>query len=341
MGVAISELIERENLDLDILDSRKIGFDSYNIIYQFLSSIRSYDGTPLMDSRGNVTSHLTGLLYRTTNLIEKGIKPVFVFDGKPNKLKEKTQKERSRIRTEATEKHEKAIKEGNLEEAKKFGSRALKLTPPMVEDAKTLLRLMGLPVIEAPQDGEAQLSYMNSKNDIYACASQDYDCLLFGVPLLFRNVTVSGKRKVPGRDYYIEVKPEKIELRKALGALEIDRRKLVWLGILIGTDFNDKFPHIGPKTAIRLVKKHDSFEDIIKDTKHEPDFDYRKIEKIFMEPMKTDAYTIEFGEPDKDKILEFLCDKHDFSKERVGNTIDKLTEKMNEKGSQQDLSKWF
>jgi flap endonuclease-1 len=341
MGVAISELIEKEEITLDALTGKKIGFDSYNIIYQFLSSIRSYDGTPLMDSNGRVTSHLTGLLYRTINLIEKGVKPVFVFDGKPHTLKAKTVEARHKIRTEAAEKHEAAIKKGELEEARKYGSRALKLTDGMVEDAKKLLTYMGLPVIVAPSDGEAQLSYMNAKNDIYGCASQDYDCLLFGAPLLLRNIAVTGRRKVPGRDYHIEVKPERLELKKVLESLGINRKKLIWLGILIGTDFNEKFPRIGPKRAIALVKKHSSFEDIIKETKHEPDFDYREIEKIFLEPEKTDDYRVEFGKPDKEKITEFLCSRHDFSEERVRNAVEKLEQQHAEKGSQQELSKWF
>lgn len=341
MGVAIRELIEKEQLDLDSLMGKKIGFDSYNIIYQFLSSIRGPDGTPLMDSEGNITSHLTGILYRTTNLIEKGIKPVFVFDGKPNKLKEKTQEERKKIRTEAIEKHEQALKEGNIEEAKKFGSRALKLTSEMVEEAKKLVEAMGLPVIEAPEDGEAQLSYMNSKGDVYGCASQDYDCLLFGTPLLMRNISVGGKRKVPGRNYYIDAKPEKIELAKALASLGINRQKLIWLGILIGTDFNEKFPQIGPKTALKLVREKDSFEDIIAETKHELDFDWQEVEKIFLEPKKRDDYSTEAGEPNREKIIELLCDKHDFSRERVESAVNKLTEKTTETKAQQSLSKWF
>ena len=341
MGVAIGELIEKEELALESLNGKTIGFDSYNIIYQFLSSIRGPDGTPLMDSEGNVTSHLTGILYRTANLVEKGVKPVFVFDGKPHVLKSKTIEERTKIRTEAIAKHEKAVKEGNLEEARKFGSRALKLTPEMVNDAKQLVEFLGFPIVQAPCDGEAQLSHMNAKGEIYGCASQDYDCLLFGTPLLLRNIGITGKRKVPGRNYYIDVKPEKIELRKALAGLGIDRKKLIWMGILIGTDFNEKFPKIGPKTAIGLVKKFDSFEEIIKETEYMPDFDYKEVEKIFLEPGHIDDYKIEFRKPEKEKVFEFLCEKHDFSRERVESAVKKIEDKMNEKGGQASISKWF
>ncbi len=340
MGTAIGELIEREEITLDFLDGRKVGVDSYNIIYQFLSSIRGQDGTPLMDSEGRVTSHLTGLLYRTVNLLERGIKPVFVFDGKPHKLKSETIKERKKIRTEAIRRHEKALREGRLEEAKKYGARALKLTDEMVEDAKSLLEFMGLPIIQAPSEGEAQISKMVEKGDLYGCVSQDFDTLLFGCPVLLRNIAITGRRKVPKKDSYIEINPEKVELQKVLKQLKINREKLIWLGILVGTDFNEKFPRVGPKTALQLVQKHNSFEEIIKETKHKPDFDYKQIEEIFLKPQFTVEYNIEFKPPEKGKVKEFLCEKHDFSEERVENALNKLAEKASEKGEQSRLGQW-
>lgn len=340
MGSAIGELIEREEIALDYLKDRKLGFDSYNIIYQFLSSIRGQDGTPLMDSEGKVTSHLTGLLYRTTNLLERGIKPVFIFDGEPHKLKSETIKERKKIRTEAIRKHEKALKEGKLEEAKKYGSRALKLTDEMVEDAKELIGYMGLPVIQAPSDGEAQIAHMVSSGGLYGCVSQDFDSLLFGTPILFRNITITGRRKVPGKDVYIDINPERIELERVLKQLKIDRKKLIWLAILIGTDFNEKFPRVGPKTALELVQKHGSFEDIIKETEHKPDFDYTEVEGIFLKPEFTKDYKIKFQQPDKEKVKELLCEKHDFSEERVEKALSKLEEKAAEKGEQSRLGQW-
>ena len=341
MGTDLGDLVGKEEISLDYLQGRKVGIDSYNIIYQFLSSIRGQDGIPLMDSNGNVTSHLTGLLYRTTNLLEKGIKPVFIFDGIPPELKKETLKKRSQIRTEAIEKHEKALKEGNLEEAKKYGSRALKLTPEMVEDAKLLIRAMGLPVIQAPSDGEAQIAYMCQQNVLYGCVSQDFDALLFGAPVVFRNITISGKRKVAGKNFYIDVSPEKIVLENVMKQLKINRQKLIWLGILIGTDFNEKFPKIGPKTALKLVQGNDSFEEIIKETKYEPGFDYKGVEKIFLEPSCSADYKIEFSAPDKDAVIDFLCNRHDFSKERVESALTKISEKSAEKGNQSRLDAWF
>ncbi len=340
MGVDLGEVVQKEEIGFDSLKGRILGIDSFNIIYQFLSTIRSRDGSPLMDSRGRITSHLTGLLYRTVNLVEKDIKPVFVFDGKPSELKEKTREERHRIRTEARKKYEKAQKEGKLEEARRYGQQAVSLSKEMVSESKKLAELMGFPVVQAPGEGEAQVSFMCAKGDVHACVSQDYDPLLFGSPLLLRNLTVTGRKKVPGKDLYIEVKPEKIELEKTLSALGIDRKKLVWVAMLIGTDFNEKFPGIGPKTALKLVKEHASFGDIIAKTKHKPGFDYREIEKIFLEPRHTEDYSLEFGAPHSEELKKFLCDERDFSRERVEKAIERITLKAEQKGVQARLDSW-
>jgi len=340
MGVAIGELLPKEEISLDFLNSRKLGIDAHNILYQFLSSIRSHDGTPLMDSEGNVTSHLTGLLYRTINLLEREIKPVFVFDGTPHTLKGETLRKRTEIRTSAQEKHEKALKEGDLEEARKQGQRALRLTKGMVEDAKKLITAMGLPMVQAPSEGEAQVAQMVAKGDLFGCVSQDFDALLFGTDRLFRNIAVTGKRKLPGKNIYAEVKPEMIKLDTTLKRLSLTREKLIWLCILVGTDFNEKFPKIGPKTALKLVQEHSTFDGIIRATNHSPDFDYREIVDIFMKPDFEKDYRIEFSQPNREEVIEFLCGKHDFSKDRVNSALDKLESKASEKGEQSRLGQW-
>jgi len=340
MGTAIGDLLEKQEIGLDFLEARKVGIDSFNILYQFLSVIRGMDGTPLMDGKGRITSHLTGLFYRTVSLLEQDIKPVFVFDGKPHELKSETREERNRIRTEAEKKMKKARKKGDLKEARKFAQQAVRLTGVMVEGAKKLVDLMGLPVVQAPSEGEAQVAQMVAKGDLYGCVSQDYDALLFGTKRLLRNITVSGRRKVPGKDYYYDVKPEAIELDKTLKALGIDRQKLVWIGILVGTDFNEKFPKVGPKTALKMVQQHSNFEDIVKETGFKPGFDFKEVEAIFLKPSFSKDYSIKFGLPKNEKVVEFLCEEHDFSRDRVQSALDKLEEKMSERGQQSRLDQW-
>ncbi|MFA5931655.1 MAG: flap endonuclease-1 [archaeon] len=343
MGVNISELVEKEEISLDYLAGKKVGIDSYNMLYQFLASIRGPDGLPLADSHGNVTSHLTGLFYRTLNLSDLGIKPVYVFDGKPSKLKYETLKKRREVRTDAEKKSETALQEGNMGDAQKFGSRALRLTPQMTDEAKEMLSYLGIPVVEAPEEGEAQASVMVSKGQLYGVVSQDFDCLLFGANQLFRNIGMTGKRKVAGKNFYVEVKPQHIELDSVLKQLQISREKLIWLGILVGTDFSEKFPRIGPKTALKLVQKCNSFDEILAETKHEPEFDYQDIVSVFMNPVsvEVDPKLLEAKEPNKEKLLEFLVEKHDFSKDRVESTINSFLKKKEETEKQKSLSQWF
>jgi len=158
--------------------------------------------------------------------------------------------------------------------------------------------------------------------------------------VLLRNLAISGKRKMPGRNAYVEVKPEKIELAETLAKLGIDRRKLIWLGILIGTDFNEKFPRVGPKTALKLVRENDSFEKIIEATKHEPEFDYREIEEIFLNPEATKEYEIKFSEPNPRGITDFLVGERDFSEERVKSALEKLLTGTGQKSEQRRLYDW-
>jgi flap endonuclease-1 len=343
VGVKLSKLIEKEEISLDELCGKKIGIDSYNMLYQFLASIRGADGMPLADTHGNTTSHIAGLFYRTINLLERGVEPVYVFDGLPSQLKSETLEKRRAIRTDAEKKSKEALQKGELEEARKMGSRALKLTKEMVEEAKELLSWMGIPVVQAPQEGEAQASVLVARKQLYGVVSQDFDCLLFGADRLYRNIGFSGKRKVAGKNFYVDIKPERIELEKTLNELKITRQKLIWLGILVGTDFNEKFPRIGPKTAIKLVQEFDSFEDIVEKTKHEPNFDYKEIEEVFMNPVSKEVKEEELKQtnPNKEKLLEFLVEKHDFSKERVENTLDKFLKQKEEKEKQKSLGDWF
>ena len=337
MGTAIGSLIEKKVVDFPDLKNKIIGIDSYNIFYQFLTIIRGPDGTPLMNQSGEVTSHLSGLLYRTSRLLENDIKPFFVFDGKPHKLKSRTIDARNKIRDEAKTTFEKARAEGDFEKAKSFAQRSVRMTDDVLKSGKTLIELMGLPIVQAPCEGEAQMSWMVDENKAFAGLSQDYDCLLFGGKRLLRNLTITGKRKLPGRQAFIEVKPELIELSDALKQLDISREKLIWLGILIGTDFNEKFPKVGPKTALKLVQEFNDFDDIIKKTGFTPKFDYKEIQEIFLKPEHSDEFDLTWKKPDAPKIVEFLVEQHSFSRERIESVVNKWVEREKEKSSQKSL----
>jgi len=340
MGVNLSDIIERDTCELHVFSGKVIAIDAYNALYQFLAIIRQRDGTPLMDSQGRITSHLSGLFYRTANMLELGIKPVYVFDGLPIRLKTKEIEERREAKNKAMEEWKEALKSGDLEEARSKAQATGKITPEMVEDAKQVLDGLGVPWIDAPHDGEAQASYMASRGDAYATASQDYDSLLYASSRLIRNLTMTGRRKLPMRNAFVEVKPEVVELDRVLRDLEITREQLVDIGILVGTDFNDGVPGIGPKKALKLIQDFGSIEKIR--VKGEPieieNLD--ELRRIFLEPDVRNDYRIEFRTPSPEKILTLLCEKREFGRERVQAAIDRVMDAI-EKRKQQRLDRFF
>ncbi len=339
MGTAIGDLISTEKIELSELKNKVIAVDAHNILYQFLSSIRGPDGRPLMNAKSQVTSHLAGLLYRTSNLVELGIKPVFVFDGKPHPLKKETLEKRHAIRMQAKREMEAAIEAGDLAKAKMMGARAVSLDKDMIAEAKEAMAYLGFPVIEAKQEGEAQASWMVQQKMAYAAATQDYDALLFGCPLVIRNMAVTGKRKLPYRNAYINVEPEKVELEQVLKENEINRPQLIWIGMLIGTDFNEKIPLVGPKKALKAVQGKKNFEDVLRGLKTEVNYEWEEVEDIFLHPSVHEIKSTPETKMDRDKAIAFYCDKHGFDHVRVTNALNKI-EKKPEDDNQSTLGKW-
>jgi len=343
LGVNLRDLVPKTTVDLASLGGKSIAIDAYNALYQFLAIIRQPDGTPLKDHTGRITSHLSGLLYRTSNLVEMGIKVVYVFDGIPPTLKEVEIKRRARVKEEAVVKYEKALQEGRTEEARTYAQMTSKLKDYMTDDAKRLLNLMGIPWIQAPSEGEAQAAHLAKKRDADFCASQDYDSLLFGAPLLIRNVTISGRRKLPRKNVYIEVVPEIVELDQVLTELEITHEQLVDIGILVGTDFNPEgVKGIGPKTALQLIKEHGSLEKLVPNLKEarfpvEP----AKIREIFLYPKVTDNYRLTWKEHDKEGVIEFMCGERDFDQDRVTKALEKMSIGIKKQKGATTLEQWF
>ncbi len=331
----------KKEIDMSYLEGRIVAVDAYNIMYQFLSSIRQYDGTPLMDTNGNITSHLSGLFYRTINFVEAGIKPVYVFDGKPPEFKIATLNCRKERKIIAKEKMDNALKQGSFEDAKRYAQQTSRLTKDMAEEGKELLKAMGIPIVQAPSEGEAQASWMAKEKIVYGVISQDADCLLFGAPRLIKNLSATGKRKIPGKNIYVPISPEVIELNEMLKELNINREQLILLGILVGTDFNNGIKGVGPKTALKIVKEYKDLEKIIKLVEEKYDYvfeeDPYKILEFFLNPPITKDYKIKFKSPDKNKLIEILHTRHEFGEKRVENGLARLSKNMETKVKQQGL----
>lgn len=348
LGKFVSEVKQR--IEIEELANKRVAIDAYNTIYQFISIIRQPDGTPLVDSKNRVTSHLSGLFYRTINLIEKGVVPIYVFDGIPPSLKKRTLEARMSKRKEAYAEWQIAKEKGLIEEARSHAMASSRINREIVDSAKELLGYMGVSYIQAPSEGEAQAANMVKDGLVYAAASQDYDLFLFGSDVVVRNLTITGKRKLPGKNIYIDVEVDRIFLKELLKKLSLDRRKLIWLGMLVGTDFNEGIDGVGPKTAFKIVNAHGSLREIEKHVKEkyerEFDVDPQEVEDIFMKPDVSKIDSAEFEEkirssaPNKEGIIRFMCGEHGFSEDRVSKFADKLLEIKHSAG-QKGINSWM
>ncbi|MBN1793099.1 flap endonuclease-1 [Candidatus Woesearchaeota archaeon] len=343
MGVQITELIGGEEVKVEDLKNKVFAVDTYNLLYQFLSSIRQQDGSLLTDSKGRVTSHLAGLFNRITRLMGYNMRFIFCFDGQVPDLKRKERERRKDLKVEAEKKYEEAAAKEDLDDMKKFAARTSKLTPEMVEDAKELIRALGQVIVEAPSEGEAQASYIVKKGDADFVLSQDADCLMFGANAIVKNLTLSGKRKRPGAFAHDEVSPVIIRLKDVLKVLDVSNDQLIALSILVGTDYNvGGVKGIGPKKALALVKKHgDDFEAVFDEAKWSEHFEtsWKDIFDTIKGMKTTDDYELKWKSIDQKEVLRVLVEEHEFSKERIEASLSRLEESSERK--QKGLGEFF
>jgi flap endonuclease-1 len=343
MGVAISELVPTQEIKIDDLKGKTLAVDGYNVLYQFITTIRGPDGSPLTDSHGNVTSHLTGLFSRSTNLLGKGVKLIFVFDGKVPELKYAEIQRRKALKAEATAKFEEAKEAKDTEQMKKYAGRTATLSREMVGQAKELLDALGIPWIDAPSEGEAQAAALVKQGHAWAVVSQDADALLYEAPRIIKNLGISGKRKMPGKMSYVAVEPELIEHRNVLSELQLDNPQLRALALLIGTDYNvGGVKGIGPKKGLKLVQEHDhDFAKLFADVKWEEhaNVGWQEILDVFEHMPVTNPERIVFGSPNPAKVREILVERHDFGEERISLAMERLMKETANK--QKGLGEFF
>ncbi|CAG9764399.1 unnamed protein product [Ceutorhynchus assimilis] len=300
---------------------RKIAIDASMSLYQFLIAVRS-EGAQLTNADGETTSHLVGTFYRTIRLLENGIKPVYVFDGKPPEMKGGELNKRMEKRAEAQKALDKAMEAGDQAEVDKFNKRLVKVTREHANECKELLKLMGVPYIEAPCEAEAQCAAMVKAGKIFATATEDMDALTFGSNVLLRHLTFSEARKMPIQEIHLDV---------VLREMQLSQKEFIDLCILMGCDYTDSIKGIGPKKSIDLIRQHKCIEDILKSidkNKYPPpeNWNYEGARDLFENPDVTDPETIElkWSEPDEEGMVKFLCGHRQFSEDRVRNGIKKL-----------------
>ena len=337
MGIKFGDLVVKKPISFEELRNKTVGLDASNVLFQFLSSIRGIDGTPLMDKQGNITSHLVGIFSRFTNLLEKGIKFTVCFDGVAPSLKAKTQEERRIRKIEAEEKLKKAKEDEDYELISRYSKQTARLNEDIIKESKLLFQYLGIPVIQAPSEAEAQISYLNKIGMLDYTASSDMDCLVYGAPRLLVNLTLSTRRKLGGK--IIKIEPQVIELKEFLKSLNVNQEQVLMMAILIGTDFNEGIKGIGPKKAIKLVKENKDYGKMFKDLN--AGFDWKEVRDVFLKmPIEKDI-KLEFNNRvQEEEIKELLVEKHDFSLERVEKTLERLMA-LNKNKEQKDLGKWF
>ena len=339
MGVQLGDIVPRQEVNLEALGGLSIAIDAFNTLYQFLSIIRGPDGTPLKNRRGEVTSHLSGLFFRCCNMLRIGIKPVFVLDGAPPDIKRAEIKRRHVYKAEAKQKYTEAVERGDMAVARKFAQATASIEEHIIETSADLLGRMGVPVVQAPSEGEAQAAHMAIAGSVWAAASQDYDSFLFGAPRLVRNVAITGRRKLPGRSAYVEVKPELVTLEEVLRENGISREELIAIGLLVGTDFNSGVKGLGPKTALKLVKEGKGLDGIHAERGLEKPPELEAARRFFESPIVTDEVDLVWEAIDVEAVVSYLKEEHDFGEERVRKAAEEVAEAQRvRKGS---LSKWF
>jgi flap endonuclease-1 len=338
LGVNLTPIIVKRVTSLEALSGKSMAVDAFNVLHQFLALIRTRDGTPLSDPQGRVTSHLVGLVFRTTRLIaDYRMGLVFVFDGRPPQLKGGEVDRRRALRRKAEKEYAEAVKAGDLAKAHSKAVQTGRLTREMVEDSKRLLDHLGVPWVQAPSEGEAQAAHMAQRGDVWASNSRDYDSLLLGTPRLVRYLTIQGQEWLPSKGRARRLLPEVIDLQEFLGHHGITREQLVDLGILMGTDFNDGIKGIGPKTALKLVREHGRLEDMPEKVASRLPSEYPEIRQLFLAPEVTDDYAIAPGELDGEGLISFLCGERGFSRERVESVIERIERSK----KQRSLSDWL
>ena len=341
MGINLTPIIMKHVSSLESLKGKSFAVDASNYLYQFLALIRLPDGSPLKDSKGNITSHLTGLIFRTTRLMQEyKMRLIFVFDGTPPKLKTEEIKKRREIRKKASQEWREALEAGDYAKAFSKAVVTSRLTQPMIDDSKRLLELLGIPIVQAPSEAEAQAAFMATKGDVWAASSKDYDTLLFGAARLVRFLTLTGKEYLPSKGSFRPLKPELIVLREFLENYGITREQLVDLAILVGTDFNQGVKGIGPKKALKLIRTRGKLENMPDEIKVKLPRNYQKVRSVFLEPDVFENYEINYGELHEEELYYFLCEERDFSRKRVRTAVKRM-KRFYSWTKQSDLKKWL
>jgi flap endonuclease-1 len=325
MGCNLRDLANSEDTTVEAMRGKRVGIDSFLLAFQFLTTIRDRsptgDGGPLKSDNGKVVAHLMGFLSRASLMLSKGVKPVFIFDGTHPELKRDEMDARRARRELAETEWKAALERGDFATAQKMAQRCVKYTPEMVEESMEMLSLMGIPAFRAKAEGEAQAAVMAANGQLDAVATQDWDALLYGAPVVIRNLTSDGSKRM-GR----VIRAQRIELSQILSENELTRDQLIDLAIMIGTDFHPGIKGIGPKTGLKLIKEFGTIEAICAAKEKEIPDRIDEIREVFRNHpvVEIDDEALKQGDVDVEGLKKFLVDDRQFSQKRFDNAMELL-----------------
>lgn len=317
---------------------RKVAIDASMSLYQFLIAVRQQDGGQLTNENGETTSHLMGMFYRTLRMIDNGIKPCYVFDGKPPVLKSHELTKRTARREETEKKLAEAIDQA---EKMKQERRLVRVSKEHNDEAKKLLELMGIPYVNAPGEAEAQCAELAKKGKVYAAASEDMDTLCYRTPFLLRHLTFSEAKKEPIQE---------IDVEMVLKSMDMTIEQFIDLGIMLGCDYCENIRGIGPVTALKLMKEHGSLEKIVEFIQNSEstkwkvpeNWPYKEARELFVKPDVIDGNEIQlkWTAPKEEELVKYMCEEKKFSEERVRAGIKRLQKGL-KAGTQVRLDGFF
>jgi flap endonuclease-1 len=304
----------------------KIAVDANIVLYQFMIAILNSKKEGLTNRNGYNISHYHIIFYKTISYLNNGIIPVYIFDGKPPEIKRNILIERKNLKKKAIEQ----LSKTNTEEEKiKYTKRLVNITERHIDEIIELLEYMGIPYIRSQGEADSQCAALSLSGIVDGVASEDMDLLAFGTPILLRDF--SSKKNVREIDL--------IKVLKEFGFMdnkfELNPYDIfIELCILLKCDYCPTIKGIGPEKAYRLLKEHGSIKNIIKSINNNVN-DYKfkipnnfktkyKDAKIyFKEAFVIDPSTLnlEWKKPNKKKLIELLCLKNNFVKNRINKNI--------------------
>uniref|UniRef100_A0A672JC22 Zgc:110269 n=1 Tax=Salarias fasciatus TaxID=181472 RepID=A0A672JC22_SALFA len=296
----------------DLIRAEAPGAVSHRDISDYSEKVIALDTSIIVNQFRAKVPHLSllmGFFYRTLTFLEHDIKPVFVIDGKPPV-------EKTAVVREAM-----------------FFTQDHPLTSSQIKDCLQLLKHMGVPVIQAPGDAEALCAQLVKDGTVDAVASEDMDTLPFGASVLLRGLNASRDTDVT-----------EYSLAKLVEQLQISHEELIDLCILLGCDYCDKIPGLGPKKALKLIQKHRCIENVVlhvnRQTHPVPHFwKYKEARKIFLDTPHVPTPELTWTEPDEEALVFFLCRTKHNREERVRRRMEKYRETRKNRQEERDMDK--